>query len=315
MIIDYGSLIQAGVNLVGAMEAGKLTAEQFALLKKQLADMAGIPLPQLEQVIATHRGPSAMSQIPQDAALRSKQMESLGGLQDIIDQGGMTLDDRVAQEEAMSRAAGADRSTRAGIASDLQQRGQLDSGANLVLQGQAAQSNMNANRQSGMEAAAAAQHRKLQALDDVSRTAGSVRGQDFSEASAKAAAQDQIDAWNAGSAEKANYYNAGLPQQQFNNQMQKASGQAGASNNLAGAYGNEAQGVRNQFAGYGQALGQGVNSATNSHGQNGNSYDPSTQNGYGPGGGAPPYQDVNPLNTTPQYQTTNEEEWKKWGSS
>ncbi len=267
--MDYGAIVGIIMNMKGAQEAGKITDQQFALLKQQLADMAGIPLPKLEQIAATQRGPSAMAGIPQDAALRNKQMEALGGYQDIIDQGGMTLDDQVAQEAAQSRAAGADRSTRAGIASDLQSRGQLDSGANLVLQGQAAQSSMNANRQSGQEAAAAAQKRKLEALGAIGHEAGAVRGQDFSEASAKANAQDQIDAWNAGAREKAQYYNAGLPQQQFGNQMAKVTGNAGAVGNLAGAYGNEAQGVRNQYAGYGQAASQGVNSATSKWGSGG----------------------------------------------
>ncbi len=265
--MDYGALIGIVANMEGQAAAGKITQQQLNLLKQQLADMAGIPLPDLEKIAAVHRGPSAMSQIPQDEALRNQQLESIGGLQDIIDQGGMTLDDKVAQEAAQSQAANADRRTRAGIASDLQQRGQLDSGANLVMQGQAAQSSMNANRQSGQEAAASAQKRKLQALDDISRTAGGVRGQDFSEAAQKASAQDSIDAWNAGAQEKAQQYNAGLPQQQFSNQLAKVTGNAGAVGNLANAYGNEAQGVRNQYAGYGQAAGQAVNGAANSYGQ------------------------------------------------
>lgn len=307
--MDFSSIINGAVQLGGALAAGKLTQEQFNLFQQQLADVHGISLPDLKNIVATHLGPSAMESIPQDTGLKDQQLESLGTLQDIIDQGGMTLADQVAQEAATSKAQAADRSSRASIANSLQSRGQLNSGANLVLQGQAGQSFANASRQSGQEAAAAAQARRLQALDDVSNTAGKVRSEDFSEASQKAKSQDAINQWNAGAAEKANYYNAGLPQQQFTNEMSKVGAAANPTNNLAGAYANEASGVRSTAAGLGNAAGSAFGSSgsgTNGSGTynwGANGYDPST-NPNGPGGGAPAYPGGD--------GTSTEDEWDKY---
>lgn len=252
-------MIQIGANALAANKAGTLDDQKFAILKKQLADMAGIPLPDLERVVAQQRGPSAMQGIARDEQLRGKQLESLGGLQDIIDQGGNTLDDRVSEEAAISQADSADRRKRAGIASEMQQRGQLDGGARMVMDNMSAQDAANRGRQSGQESAARAQQRKMQALESLGHGAGALRGEDFSEASSKAQAQDAIDAWNAGSRQQADQYNKGLNQQQFNNQVTKVTGQQAGANNLAGAFGAQADLVRGQGAAMGQAAGQFVN--------------------------------------------------------
>ncbi len=262
--MPYALIIQALMGMAADAKAGKIDAEKLALLKKQLSDVAGIPLPELEKIAATQLPASHVAALQTDTGLRSKQMESLAALQDIIDNGGMSLEDRVAQEAALSRSAGAARRGRAGIAADLASRGQLNSGAALQMGMAAEQQNANSARQSGMEAAANAQRRKMEALRELGGQAGSLRGQDRSEASEAARAADERNRWNASAQEKAQYYNAGLPQQQFGNQMAKATGQAGAVNNLAGAYGQEAQGIRDQGAKNSAAVGQAVNYGVNS---------------------------------------------------
>lgn len=259
--MPWAMIIQAAMSLQAQKEAGKLTDRQFALLQEQLAKVAGVPLPELERVVAQQVGPSELGNIRRDDELRNQQLQALGAYQDIIDAGGMTLDDRVAEEAALSQADSADRRRRAGIMQELASRGQANSGAALVSSLSSAQDAANRGRASGQESAARAQARKLQALEALASGSGRLREQDFGEASRKASAQDEINRWNASAREKAGYYNAGLGQQQFQNAMAKATGQANATNNLAGAYGNEAQGVRNQGAAMGQAAynaGQGI---------------------------------------------------------
>jgi len=274
--MDYGAIISMVMAASKDAEAGKITQQQFDLLKEQLARVAAVPLPELERVVAQQQGRSELGGIQRDDGLRNKQMQALGAYQDIIDGGGMTLDDRVAEEAALSQADASDKRRRAGIMADLQSRGQMNSGAALIGQLSSAQDAANRGRQSGQESAARAQKRKMEALEALAGGAGRLRQQDYGEASDKARAQDDINRWNAGAREKAGYYNAGLGQQNFANQMTKATGTGGAANNLAGAYGNEAAGVRSrgdaQAKAAGMAVNQGIDWASN-QGKNSGTYD------------------------------------------
>lgn len=254
------AIVQAGVGIYTQLAAGNITKQQADMLKLQLAKASGIALPELEKMVATQLPPSAVAALKTDTGLRSNQEESLAALKEIINGGGMALDDQVAQEAALSRSAGATRRSRAGLAQNLASRGQLNSGAMLEMGLDAEQQNANSARQSGMEAAAMAQRRKFDALRELGSQSGQLRAQDRAEASEAARASDDRERWNATGREKAAYYNAGLPQQNFVNQMTQVSGQAPAANNLAAHYGQEAQGVRNMGAGIGAASAQAVKS-------------------------------------------------------
>lgn len=251
----WGAIIQMLIGAMGDQQAGKLSAQQLDQFKQQLADIAGIPVPELERITAQQLGPSAMEGIQRDERLRGDQLSSLEALKDIANNGGMSLSDRVGFEQAQGENDAADNRRRQGILSNMAQRGQADSGAALVAQLSSAQDAANRGRAAGQQFAARGEDRRLAALKDIAAGAGNLREQDFGEAKAKAAAQDAINQWNAGAREKANYYNAGLGQQDFTNRLSKATHNAGPLNNLASYYGNEAQGTRNQYAGYGKAAG------------------------------------------------------------
>ena len=278
--MGYGAIIQALMSMAGSAQAGAMTEEQIALQKAQLAKLAGIPLPQLEHIAAAELPPSHVAALGIDTGLRQNQLENIAALKDIAAHGGMSLEDQVAQEAAMSRAAGSANRGRAAIAGDLASRGQLDSGARLQMAMNAEQQNANSARQSGMEAAANAQRRRMEALREIASESGGLRNQDFAQKSAAAQAADERDRWNASAAEKAKYYNAGLPQQQFANQITQVTGQGPAVQNLASSLGQEAQGTRNAYAGYGAALGAGVDNLTRGSGssdQNTYEWDPKIQ--------------------------------------
>lgn len=289
--MGYAAVVQALVGLAGQAQAGKITAEQMALLKKQLADQAGIPLPDLEKIAATELPPSHVAALGVDTGLRQNQLESISALRDIAANGGMSLDDRVAQDSALSRSNSATNRNMQGIRADLASRGQLNSGAQLQTSLAAQQQGANSARQSGMEAAASAQRRKMDALREIASESGGLRNQDYAEKSAAAQAADQRDAWNASAQEKAKYYNAGLPEQNFNNQLAKISGQQASTGALSSALSSEAQGVRNMYGG----LGVAANAATK--GLTGQSTKDKPADTYswdgpdGPGGGVPQYSD------------------------
>lgn len=66
---------------------------------------------------------------------------------------------------------------------------------------------------------------------------------------------------NTGLLNQQQQYNKGLQQQQFQNQMQKAAGQAGASKDLSTMYNNQANRTATKYSGVGAGLGDIFNSA------------------------------------------------------
>lgn len=258
----WAALIGALFSAQADQKAGLIDAQQLDLIKQQLAEIAGIDVPELERIAAEQLPDSEFGKIERDDGLRGNQLESLAALRDIANNGGMSLDDRVGYEEAQSKSDAADYRRREGIRSQMQQRGQMDSGAALMMQLDSAQDAANRDRAAGQEFAGRSERRRLEALKDVMSGAGNLRDQDFGEAARKAAAQDEINRWNAGAREKAAYYNAGLPQQNFNNRMAKALRQNSAGGNLSAFYGNQATGVRGRGAAMGSTVGNAMQGAS-----------------------------------------------------
>lgn len=258
---------QLAIAFLGEQKASQLSAKQLELLGQQLAQLQGIELPDLPEVKPEELGESAVAGMQSDEALRGKQLQALGELQNIIDSGGLDLSDKVSLEEALSTAQNNQRRARAGVMGDLAARGGLDTGARLVAGLDAATAGANDLRKTGMETAAMAQKRRLDAIRTASGMAGALREQDWRESEAAKRAKDLRDERNAAAREKAGYYNAGLPQQQFQNQVTKVTGQGNATNNLAGAYGGAAGDARASAAGMAGVLGAYGNVNENAAGQ------------------------------------------------
>ena len=139
----------------------------------------------------------------------------------------------------------------------------------------AAQGASNTGSEQGLAAAAEAEANREAALNQMANIGGSVNASDYTQAANKAASTNAINATNAAATNAANtgnvanaintgefntntaqgvnaanttagqnkvYYNANLPQQQFNNELNKASGVAGVSE----AQANAAQNATNQ---------------------------------------------------------------------
>lgn len=239
--------------MLGEQKAGAQTAQQQAMLQQIYDELRNIPLPELERIVAEQLGPSAMEDVRSDPMQRQQQLEVMDELRNIFEGGGFNVEDRAAMSEAMNRANVQGGAQRRALASDFAQRGQLGSGARLALGNMDAQGAANRSSQMAQDIAARGEVRRRGALDKYGEMAGDVRRADFGEASARAGAADAASRWNASAREKAGYYNAGLPQQQFGNRVTRATGQQGAGGNLAKFYGDEAQGTRNQYANYGRA--------------------------------------------------------------
>lgn len=247
--------VQIAVALLGAEKASQMDRKQLELLGKQYADMMGISLPDLQEVEPEQLGPSAAGGMQSDEGMRGRQAQLLGDLSNVIAQGGLDMADRAGLEEALNAAANQQSRARAGVAADAAQRGQLNSGSRLMMDLDATSKGANAARQTALDTAGMAERRRMQAMREASDMARGMRETDWREQESANRAKDLRDERNANAREKAGYYNAGLQQQNFQNQMAKTGAAGGATTNLANAYGNAAAGTRGEFAGYAGVLG------------------------------------------------------------
>ena len=222
--------------------------------------------PELET--AVNLGPSQMEGISTDPSLRQAQLKALSKLQEIGDAGG-----RDAQFLSDAARLQSDINTnlqgqQGAIEQNMAARGLSGGMSELVSKQLAAQQAANRQAQMSMDMNAQAQQRALQALMQSGQLGGQMQAQDFNQQAQVAGAQDaiskfnamnqqdvlrnnvntknQAQQWNATSTQntanqntglrnEAQQYNLGLAQQNFDNQMARASGVANQYNNMANA--------------------------------------------------------------------------------
>ena len=236
--MDVGSILQAALAYAATQKGQQLTQEEIDVVRQQMARVLGVPLPQLPQITPDQLGQSAMGNMAPDEGDRSKQLQAIAELQGIIDKGGMDFTDEAAMQNAVETAQNQQKRAQAGVAQDAAARGQLNSGNRLMMDMNAASTGANAARDTELQAAAAGQQRRLAAINDAAGLVGSMRSQDWGEKAQAAQAKDMRDELNRNAREKANYYNAGLPQQGFENAMAKATGTGNPTNSLQAALEN-----------------------------------------------------------------------------
>lgn len=221
---------------------------------------------------------SQMQGIRTDPDLRAAQLKALAGLQDIAEQGGLTAMDKAQLGQISQQQMREQRGQREAILQNARQRGIAGSGLELASQLMNNQESATRESQRGLDVAAMAQQRALQALLQSGQLGGSIRGQDFDEQARKAQAQDAINAFNAANRNQNSQYNAnifnnaqaanlaarqnlanqnvgianaqqqfnnGLYQQDFNNRLNKQNAKSGLSSNIAAQYGNQGQQAAN----------------------------------------------------------------------
>jgi len=258
---------QATVPQVSQMTVGNLPQET----------VQGIVNPDQIQVAA--QAPSAYNNISLDPTTRAAQMAALSQYTDIANAGGLDANAKLALQQAVDAANVQSRGAQGAIQREAQAMGQGGGDFALTQRALAAQEASNTAATQGMQAAAMAEANRQAALSQMANIGGTMNAADYSQAAQKAGAQNQINAmnqayqnaantgnvanqigtqqFNVGNAQGVNtrntaagqgqvYYNAGLPQQQFNNELAKAGGIAGVSMNQA----NAAQNAQNANLGF-----------------------------------------------------------------
>jgi hypothetical protein len=250
----------AGLSLIGTI-AGQVAAANdrasAAAAMQRASEAYNIPLPVLQQMVAEQLGPSAQESVYADPNLQAAQSDSLGGLQRISDSGGMTTEDRVNDEMMQRDAAQRAMAQRKSIVNTLARSGVNPGGASVAMQLGAARDQQEAGALAGAQTAADARRRAMQAVLQRGQMAGQMRSQGFNEASSRASATDKVREYNNRVVNQARMYNLGLPQQNFQNQMNRAAGMAGAQR----SYADSLTGRANQTASMWSDLGAGAGKA------------------------------------------------------
>lgn len=255
-----------------------LNAPDTSEMELQLQQLVQQGVLSPEDAQAALAGDSAMKGITLDPALKEKQMASLQALQELADGGGMTLTDQANLRKIQDQVNTEARGSREAILQNAQSRGLGGSGLELMANLQNQQDAATRAASGGLDIAAQARDRALQAMIQGGQMAGDVRGQDFDQQAQVAGAQDAISKFNAQNQQQVNMYNTGarndaqaqnlankqeianqnvgtrntqqqynknLIQQNFDNEIKKRSGQAGIAQTNAANAGQSSQNQAN----------------------------------------------------------------------
>jgi len=312
----WAQMIAAGSNMAGGAMAAKENAEGRAQARAaydaSVRDLEAIGIPSIEaqQMVAeeyksqgqwtpeleeyVQLGPSAMAGIETDPAYHEAGIKALQSLQQIGDDGGLRLSDRARLESITGKIDSEQKGRRGAILQDAAERGDLGSGATLAAQLMAQQEGAQQAHLAGLETAASADARALEAIQAAGRLGGEMRGQEFGEKERIAAAEDEIARWNAANRQdvtsrntntgntasrynlesnqrisdanvdkrnQATAYNKGLEQTNYENQIAAATAKANAR---AGQATNAVTSAKDSAAiwqGAGSAVGQAATAA------------------------------------------------------
>lgn len=232
-----------------------------------------------DNIQVAEQAPSAYNNIALDPATRAAQMAALGQYTDIANAGGLDANAKLTIQQAIDAANTQSKGAQDAIMRSAQAEGQGGGDFALTQRALAAQGASNNAATTGMQAAAEAEANREAALNNMVNIGGGINAADYAQAANKAASENTINATNAtvknaantgnvankiqtgefntGNAQNVNaantgagqnqaYYNANLPQQQFNNELNKASGIAGVSGQQA----NAAQSAQNANLGF-----------------------------------------------------------------
>ena len=137
-----------------------------------------------------------MGDVSTDPRLKAAQMGALSSLQDISSSGGLTTMDKAKIEAVTSRFGQEARGAREAILQRQAEMGRTGSGMELAAQLQNQQDSATRASQEGLDIAALAEQRALDAISQGGELSGQIRGQEFGEKSAIAEAKDAMDKFN-----------------------------------------------------------------------------------------------------------------------
>lgn len=276
---------QAALDQILNLQLPTIEAQQLALEKQKIA---GTLAPEMEGTV--QQDESAMKGITVDPRLRQAQMNALSSLTD-LGTTGLTSADRAALLNIRNQTEGDAQAASASIMQNMAQRGMGGGGAELAARLAAAQGATNRGAQAGMDLAAQAQQKALQAMSSAGALGSQMEGQQFGEEAQKASAADAISRFNAANrqnvmgtnvgaknaaqqynltnaqnvanantdiANKQQVNNKGLFQQDYQNRLNKATAASGQYDKQSAYDTQQADKTREMWGTIGQGIGGGM---------------------------------------------------------
>lgn len=255
---SIGAFYEIGAGLIGNFLA-QGDEESARKLIAEAARMYGpeaIKLPEFEEFIDQTLDGTAYDNISVDPRYKEAQLASLDRLDQIGSSGGMLLEDKANLNRALGDANRQEQATRSRVLEGMRRRGTAGGGAEAQMLLAAQQGSANRAADAGLQTAATAQRRALDAILQRGRLAGDVRGQEFGEQARVADARDELARFNAAARERGMIARNQLQQLQYGNRLGLQDRRYGANRDYARYYQGQAQNTRDLWGG----IGAGMNS-------------------------------------------------------
>lgn len=246
-------LVQLFAGGIGESFAAMDRTQQEYILRKAYEEFGNIDLPAIKEIMAEEIGPSALEQVKADPKLAETERASLDEMLRIGRSGGMTLEDKANLNSVRGQTARMSKANENRVREQMASRGISGGGAELAMQLSGNQAAAQRASDEGLNIAAQAQKRGMDAILQSGRMAGSMSDRDFEQRGRSASAADARTRYNADNRTRASLYNAGLPQQRFENQLRRAAGRTQQLGNQSNFYGDAAADKRAMAAGIGKA--------------------------------------------------------------
>ncbi len=263
--MDYAAILAAIAEvagpIVGQILAGADRDKVLSILQASRDEYGQIQVPKLQELAGKLAPDTQLAGIKDNPQYLQQQHEADNQLKGIADSGGLTLEDRGALNAIRNRVSRTESAGRHAIENQMAARGTLDSGAQLSMSLANQQNAAQSAAEAGEQTAGQAQRRAYEAILARSQNAGQGLDRDYRQQSNAASAQDAINRGNTDIRNVTARYNAGLPQQNFNNQLTHAGAMAGANNALTNFYSGRANNTAGTWAQGGKAAGQGIAAA------------------------------------------------------
>lgn len=285
--MDWGSVVGM-VSQIAGSQAGQAFSQldrdtAMKLIKSVTDEYGKISVPDLQKLVTQQQGPTQLAGIRDDATYRDQQNAADAQLNDVINSGGETLSDAAALNALRSKISRTESAGRHAIEGSRAARGNLDSGDQLAMELQGNQQAAQLANEAGSAEAGRMDARHFEAIRERARNAGTGLDRSYNQQANAARAQDVINAGNAAIANTTAMHNAGIPQQNFNNQMSLAGAKAQPAYALAGAHGAQAQNTQDQWnklGNIGAAAATKAGSSSNTGGSTGGGSSPEEWNSY-----------------------------------
>jgi hypothetical protein len=240
-------------GIVGRVASSGDRKRQKEMEERALQGYEDLQAPELAQMEQRTLDRSMYTGMPSNFGGRDYEDEALAGMSEFANARGLGAQGNLAMQEA--RLAGAAQGNRASAAiqQNAARRG-LGGNAAIVGQQVAQQGANQAASLGGMQAAAAAENRRMGATQALGGMANATEGRRSAQAMERARQMDAINRFEADIGFRTDVANRGFTQQGFENERGIADRQYGARLGRAGQYGRDADSTAGMWYGIGQGL-------------------------------------------------------------